>query len=136
MKNLTLMSIVFWACSGLVLAHVQCAKAQGSGGPSFDNPEQLIEVPVGQEFRIALDSNPTTGFQWQLSETLDEAIVTFVGDDYKTPRIPGRTGTGGKHTWTFRAVGQGQTVIALRYSRPWEKGVDPLKKVTFTVIVR
>jgi len=136
MKNLTLMSIVFWSCLGLVLAHVQCAKAQKSGGLSFDNPEQLIDVSVGQEFRIVLDSNPTTGFEWQLAAPLDEPLVTLVGDAYSVPPTPGRTGAGGKHTWTFRAMRRGQTVIALKYSRSWEKGVDPLKKIIFTVIVR
>ena len=136
MKSLAVMSIVIWVCLGFVLAYVQSAEAQGSGGASFDNPDQPIEVGVGQEFRIVLDSNPTTGFTWQLSEPLDETHVTLVGDAYSVPSTPGRTGAGGKHTWTFRAVGQGQTVIALKYSRSWEKGVDPLKKVTFTVIVR
>ena len=136
MKNLSLMSIVFWSCLGLVLAHVQCAKAQKSGGPSFDNPDQIIDVSAGQEFRIVLDANPTTGFEWQLAAPLDETLVTLVGDAYSVPSTPGRTGAGGKHTWTFKAMRRGQTVIALKYSRSWEKRVDPLKKVIFTVIVR
>jgi len=136
MKSLALMSIVFWSCLGLVLAHVQCAKAQKSGGPSFDNPDQLIDVLVGQEFRIVLDSNPTTGFEWQLAALLDETLVTLVGNAYDVASTPGRTGAGGKQTWTFRAVRRGQTVIALKYSRSWEKGVDPLKKIIFTVIIR
>jgi len=132
MKNLALMSILFWMCLGLVSA--QGSKAQGSEPQSFDNPTQPIEVAAGQEFRIVLDANPTTGYQWQLSGPLDERIVTLVGSDYQIPRTD-RVGAGGKHLWTFRAAGQGQTAIGLIYLRPWEKGIPPIKKMTFTVIV-
>ena len=136
MKGLAVMSIVIWVCLGFVLAYVQSSEAQGSEPQSFSNPDQPIDVSVGQEFRIVLDSNPTTGFGWQLAAPLDETLVTLVGNAYSVASTPGRTGAGGKHTWTFRAMRQGQTVIALKYSRSWEKGVDPLRKFIFTVIVR
>lgn len=134
MKNLAAMSIFFWICLGLVSA--QGAKGQHSEAQSFEDPNQPIEVAVGQEFKIVLDSNPTTGFLWQLSQPLDETIVTFVGDKYDLPSTPGRVGAGGKHIWTFRAVSRGQATIALQYSRSWEKGVPPIKEAQFTVVVR
>jgi inhibitor of cysteine peptidase len=134
MKNVVLMSLVFWVCLGL--ASVKGSKAQDSGIPSFNDPSQPIDIAVGQNFRIVLDANPTTGYQWQLSEVLDERTVILVGSEYDIPRTPGLVGAGGKQIWTFKAVGQGQTVIVLHYLRSWEKGVPPLKTVTFTVIVR
>ena len=133
MKNLVLMSTLFWICLGLV--SVQGSKAQGSDPQSFDNPKEPVEVAAGQEFRIVLDANPTTGYQWQLSASLDDGIVTLVGNDYQMPRTD-RVGAGGKQIWTFRAAGQGQTTIGLVYLRHWEKGIPPIKNVTFTVIVR
>jgi len=134
MKNLAAISFLFWICVGFVSA--QGAKAQHSGGPSFEDPNRPIEVMMGHEFKIVLDSNPTTGFQWQLSDPLDERIVTLVGTEYDIPKTPGVVGAGGKHIWTFKTVGLGQTMITLKYFRPWEKGVAPIKEATFTVIVR
>lgn len=134
MNNLAAMSFLFWICVGLVSA--QGGRAQQSDVPSFDDSGQPIELTIGQEFKIALDSNPTTGYLWRLSQPQDETIVTFVGDKYEIPTTPGRVAGGGKHIWTFRAVGQGHTVIVLEYCRPWEKGVAPIKKATFTVVVR
>jgi inhibitor of cysteine peptidase len=133
MKNLVLMSTLFWIFLGLVSA--QGSKAQGSDPQSFDDPKEPVEVAVGQEFRIGLDANPTTGYQWQLSAPLDEGIVTLVANDYQMPRTD-RVGAGGKQILTFRAAGQGQTTIGLIYLRHWEKGIPPIKNVTFTVIVR
>ena len=131
MKNLIVVYVISLICSGVVLAH-----AQGSEQKSFSNPDQPIDVPVGQEFKIVLDANPTTGFEWQLASPLDETLVTLVGNAYTVASTPGRTGTGGKHTWTFMPVRQGHTVIGLKYLRSWEKGVDASKKVIFTVIIR
>jgi len=136
MKGMAVMSIVIWICLGFALAYVQSSEAQGSEQKSFSNPDQPIDVPVGQEFKIVLDANPTTGFEWQLASPLDETLVTLVGNAYTVASAPGRTGTGGKHTWTFMPVRQGHTVIGLKYLRSWEKGVDASKKVIFTVIIR
>jgi inhibitor of cysteine peptidase len=136
MRSLASISVIFWACLGLALVLAQCATAQKQQSPSFDNPDKLIEVTSGQEFRIVLDANPTTGFTWQLSSPLDDTLVTLVGNTYDAPATPGRVGGGGKQTWAFKAMRRGQTAIGLLYARPWEKGVDPAKKLMFTVIVR
>ena len=135
MRNIASVSVVFWACLGFALVLAQCATAQKEA-PSFDNPDKLIEVTSGQEFRIVLDANPTTGFTWQLSSPLDDTLVTVVGNSYDAPSTSGRVGAGGKQTWTFKAMRRGQTAIGLLYARPWEKGVDPEKKLMFSVIIR
>lgn len=135
MKNLFFISILLWTGLGIIFGYFQHA---GGGEPSrsFADPDQPIDVGVNEEFTIALDANPTTGFLWRLSEPLDGSVLKFVRDEYKLAEAPGLTGGGGKHMWTFRTVDRGQAVISLTYSRPWEKGVAPLKKVTFTVNVR
>ena len=134
MKNLVMMSVLFWFSLALVLA----VGAQESKIPSFVDPGRPIEVTVGQDFRIVLDANPTTGFLWKLSAPVDESVVKPLGDEYVDipPTSVPLTGAGGKHVWKFRAVGRGQTAIRLTYSRPWEKDVPALKDVTYHVNVR
>lgn len=34
----------------------------------------LIEVDVGQEFALLLESDPSTAFRWQIAQPLDETI--------------------------------------------------------------
>lgn len=94
-----------------------------------------LEAKVGQEFTITLESNATTGYQWQLAKPLDESMVTLVGSEYKAPQ-DGRIGQGGEEVWTFKAMGTGKSEIAMKYVRPWEKDVQPVEERTFTVTVK
>ena len=94
-----------------------------------------FDVAVGQEFTLTLASNPTTGYHWELAAPPADAIVQLVASEYKAPETQ-LLGTGGQEIWTFRAVGQGQTVIELKYVRPWEKDAAPIKTASYKVIVR
>ena len=94
-----------------------------------------IEVEVGQEFVIALESSPTTGYRWQFIDPLDGEILELVRSEYRGPD-DGRIGAGGEEVLTFRAISQGQTRISLGYKRPWERDVPPLKTQAFDVVVR
>ena len=94
-----------------------------------------VETQVGQEFTITLDSNRTTGFQWQLAEPLDGSVLELVGSEYEAPD-GGGMGAGGRELWTFRAVGEGGTDIDLKYVRPWEEDATPAKEETFAVVVK
>ena len=93
-----------------------------------------IEVEVERKFSIALESSPTTGYQWRLINPLDEEILELVGSEYKGPEDE-RIGAGGEEVLTFRAVSQGTTRISLGYERPWETNVPPIKTRTFAVAV-
>jgi inhibitor of cysteine peptidase len=93
------------------------------------------EVKVGQEFTITLESNRTTGFQWQLAKPLDESVVRLVSSNYQAPTT-NAIGAGGKEIWTFKAVGAGKAEIALEYVQPWEQDVDPAIEQTYTITIK
>jgi predicted secreted protein len=101
--------------------------------PAGDAPDTL-EVQAGDTFSLTLDSNPTTGYQWQLAETLDEGVLQLVAKTYSSSQT-NVAGAGGKENWNFYAVGQGTTVISLKYARPWETDAPPAVNRQFTVIV-
>jgi len=96
-----------------------------------------IEVEKGQKFTIILESNPTTGFGWQLAKPLDESIVKFIDSEFRTlaTKFPPPPGTGGIEIWTFEAIGVGTTEVFMEYLRPWEDA-PPEKEQTFIVIVK
>ena len=91
-----------------------------------------VNARAGENFTITLESNPTTGYSWQLAKPLDEKIVQFVGSEY----VPSRTdlvGAGGVEEWTFLALNKGSAKIVLKYARPWEKDKPPAEEKTFLV---
>ena len=95
----------------------------------------LVEVKVGQEFNITLDSNPSTGYQWQLAKQLNGSILVLIGAQY-IPSERGRIGAGGTEVWTFKAVKSGTAEISLEYVRPWETDVPPIKEQNFGIIAK
>jgi inhibitor of cysteine peptidase len=98
----------------------------------YTERENTIRVKVNKEFSIILDTNPTTGYQWQLANPLDEKILKLTSSDYKAPKTK-RVGAGGKEVWTFKALAAGQTTISFKYVRPWEKDKEPEKSIAFAV---
>jgi predicted secreted protein len=101
----------------------------------FTDPARPVSASPGEKFVIVIASNRTTGFSWQMAKPLDEKVVKFVGLEYVPSKLD-LDGAGGKEVWTFIAVGEGRTAIALKYVRPWEKDKAPLQEATYTVIVR
>ncbi|MDP8235062.1 MAG: protease inhibitor I42 family protein [Candidatus Erginobacter occultus] len=102
--------------------------------PVYTEPKVTIKIEAGAEFTIALDSNPTTGYSWNFAEKLDPEILTLVDSRFQPPETRLK-GAGGKQFWTFRALKEGRSEIALKYFRSWEKDVPPAREADFTVIV-
>ena len=105
-----------------------------------ENAGKPIEATAGTEFSITLDSNPTTGYAWQLAKPLDNAVVKSVRNGYQTtpgrPGEPMKEGVGGKETWTFMAVSPGKTTLEFKYVRSWEKDQEPVKTASYQVVVK
>lgn len=96
-----------------------------------------IDARTGEEFTIYLSSNPTTGYQWQLDGALDESLLKLVGSTYRAQETgKAVVGAGGTEIWTFRALKPGQTTIKLKYIRPWEKDVAPVRTSMYTVLIQ
>ena len=95
----------------------------------------VIEVQTGQVFVIALDSNRSTGFAWQLARPPDKNKVEFVCSRYKNI-FDNRIGGPGEEELIFKAVGIGKAVIRLKYVRSSEKNKAPAVKKTFVIIIK
>ena len=97
-----------------------------------DDTTNMIKAAVGEEFVITLNANSTTGYEWQLANTIDDSLIKFVGSKY-VPDKTGLIGSGGKSIWTFKAFRAGKARIFFKYIRPWEKDTPPAKEVTYIV---
>jgi inhibitor of cysteine peptidase len=101
----------------------------------YTDPEKTIQCNVGGAFSIVLDSNPSTGYQWQLAQSPNREFLKLINSTYRAP-ITELVGAGGKEIWSFKALSVGQRTIVLEYVRPWEKNKEPVKSVTFTVNIQ
>ena len=92
-------------------------------------------VKAGQELKLTLHANATTGYQWVLAKALDEKLVKLLGSEYK--RLDSKLmGAGGDMVWTFKALAEGKAEIRLNYIRPWERGVKPVETTNFVVVIK
>jgi inhibitor of cysteine peptidase len=100
---------------------------------TYDDAGQEIDIGVGQEFIIALGSNPTTGFSWQAS--YDDTKLELVGGEstYEADdEGEGVVGGGGVEYFRFKTLAAGETEVTLTYAQPWEGG-DVGETKVFTV---
>jgi predicted secreted protein len=97
--------------------------------------DNIIETTVDMSFTIILDSNPTTGYQWQIAKQMDTGLVELIDSWYIAPETD-LVGAPGHEEWRFKAVKEGKAIISFEYVRPWEKGELPVQTESFIVIIR
>jgi inhibitor of cysteine peptidase len=95
-----------------------------------------VTLAVGQQLVVTLDSNPSTGYDWQVVGEPDAAVLSIGERVYvPTPVDPGVVGSGGVTASRFTAVAAGTTSIVLRYKRSWEDDTPADELVTVEVTV-
>ncbi len=103
----------------------------GNTRPAITDSAQPIEVQTGEMFHIVIDSNPTTGYHWEVVGELNG--VEFISTEY-TADEPVITGSGGVDVWTFKAVASGETQITLGSYPPGATEFE--QTVSFTVVIK
>lgn len=131
----------------LLFAATAVAACEGDGDDGGDDtpraPRELqlsdadsgktVTADVGSTIIIALTSNPSTGYAWQVREPLPEQLAQS-GDVRYVP--PGSTspvvGAPGTEVFTFRATAAGSAELTLDYARSFEDG-EPASVYTLTI---
>ena len=90
-----------------------------------------VRVRVGETFTLRLPATPTAGYAWSAEH--DAAALDLVrgGDVVAAGDAPG---AGAEETFEFRARAPGETVLALRYGRPWEPEPREERRVRVVVV--
>ena len=101
--------------------------------PALTDPAQPIEVQAGEMIHIVVDSNPSTGYHWEIVGELNG--VEFASTEY-TADEPVAPGSGGVDVWTFKAVSAGQVQITLGSYPPDPNVTEPQQPVTFSIVVK
>jgi inhibitor of cysteine peptidase len=104
-----------------------------------DDAGNAVELQQGQELIVRLAGNPSTGYEWQMSQSglggLEEATGSpaFESD---LPEGENRPGAGGTEVWNFTARATGQLNLSFEYKRSWEQDVPATKTVSYVVEVK
>lgn len=106
----------------------------GFAQENFAHKFRAMRVPPGRIITLSLDSNPTTGFSWQLVGIPDKKVLRFVNREY-LPLSQDKIGSPGVEKWSFRTLESGQTAIVLEYRRPWEKDIPAAKREEYDIFV-
>ena len=104
----------FAAC-GIILALAGC----GTGSP--------------QIMKLSLDSNPTTGYSWTVTQ---DPELFNVGEEYlENSHEKGMTGVGGQQVFSLAPKEAGTSEVTFTYARPWEDPEADSTVVSYTVEV-
>ena len=127
-------SVVWLFIAGLLVVFVAgCAAAPPSPLELTKKDSGSTQnLAVGQELRISLEANVTTGYSWTVDGSVP-AQLEQVGEPKSTPSSDA-IGAGGVQVWTFSGRSPGDGVLKLKYTRSFEPTAPPAG--TFEVNVK
>jgi inhibitor of cysteine peptidase len=131
-KKFTLM--IAASCLGLALLAGGCSPAGNVVSVGMSHNGSVVQLNAGDTLEVALESNPTTGYSWQIVE-IDPALLSQEGEVEFEPQSD-LVGAGGIETFRFKALAPGEGTLQLNYHRIWEEGVNPLEVFSITVSVK
>lgn len=114
----------------LALLLTSCA---GTTSLSGSDNGKTVQVHVGDEIDLALDSNPSTGFEWAIDKN-DETLLTLKQSNYTgSSNLPG---SGGTQTFTFMAKSAGVINLQLKYWRSFEGDKSITRRFAVTIQIQ
>jgi inhibitor of cysteine peptidase len=122
-------------CAVLVLATtlVACGSDDGAGQVVDETDVGTeVSVEVGEQFEIQLESNPTTGYAWQVVEQPD--AVDLVSSEYEAPDTS-LVGAGGLEVFVFEGATEGSGDLRLEYVRSFDNPPVPAETADYRVQV-
>lgn len=92
----------------------------------------VIVAKKGEEFTVALESLPGSGYQWELSASPADDSIKFVDKEVLSA---GAEEPAAIEYFNFKAAKQGTGSLVFHYLRPWMKDEQPPDEI-FEVQVR
>jgi len=132
MKSLKIASMFILAVFSLSMASAVFA-ADNCVAPNSTIKEKQLTVKVNEKFKIKLESNPSTGYEW--IPEYDSEFLKLIKSKYYLPKDIGETiaaGEPGTQKFVFKALKPGETDITMNYVRPWENCI-PAEQIVYHV---
>ena len=94
---------------------------------------RFLNIETDDTLEIVLDSNPTTGYQWEVLPWDTEIIEETDKPAYESKSDV--IGSGGRITFYFKAFSPGRTSLRFIYYRSFEKNMPPAKTFEVNIVV-
>lgn len=94
--------------------------------------EKIIELNFGETVKIEAESNPSTGYNWNI-EVPSGCNVEFVKEDSRAIYKDNRVGAPIIAVYEFKAKSKGECEVEFDYSRAWEGKSKFPNKIKFVV---
>ena len=107
-----------------------CCLMKANGKFTQKDSGGIFNSSQGGTIEVALKSNPTTGYTWNVME-YDKKILKLEGVTFV--RDSDLLGAGGIETFKFVIIGKGNTNLVIQYNRVWEKDVKPVEVFKLTI---
>lgn len=126
-----------WRVPLIVLALWSMSTACGDdGGVQVVTDDEIgseIEVSAGEQFEVRLESTPSTGYSWQLSEMTTPGLVELESRTHVAADTD-LVGAAGTDVFVFTAV-SGAGILRLEYVRSFDDPIVPERVAEFVVRV-
>ncbi len=104
-------------------------------------PDEVLETTVGGTVTVDLESNPSTGYHWELVGIDQQtAVLEQQGEPVYEPDVQESDmvlGAGGTTSWTFLGLSAGTAEVTMGYFPPGAGvGSEPEETRLFLVTVR
>jgi inhibitor of cysteine peptidase len=128
------------AVRAVLMVAVVLALAAGCARPagvSLTEKDQgrTIKLSRGEAFSVTLQSNPSTGYGWEVTGIRPQILRQTSAPRYRAVG-PQLAGSGGVQEFRFKAVGAGISALTIVYRKPWEKKAAPARVFSVVFIAR
>lgn len=94
-----------------------------------------VGLDIGDALAVRLESNPSTGYSWELADTETEAFLELLSMEFEEPEDPELVGAPGVDIFDFEAIDEGAGILRLEYVRSFEGPVVPARVIEYIVRV-
>ncbi len=135
----------WFASTALVVLLLTSCGSDDSGGDEAGGDEtpivmtdadsgSEISVATGESFEVRLESNPSTGYEWQVDLATLEGLIEVGSTTFEEPDTD-LVGAAGTQVFEFEATGSGAGILRFEYLRPFDDPPVPERIVEFIVRV-
>lgn len=115
----------------IILMMLLCAHQAMAHDYILDEDSKDASISMEDRVVIELKSNPTTGYNWYVSDVSDNISIFSSGYAAESKKIGG----GGKYRIILKPSKPGRGMVNLEYKRIWEKDIKAAKSVRYNIMV-
>ncbi len=130
------MQKLFWRLApvgGLILMLASCESGDKTIWLGESDNGRTITVAVGEELKVKLWGNPTTGYSWNAAALSANALVATGADYEPESETPG---VGGYYCFGYQAAAAGSAGLRLMYYRVFEPSEPVAQTFQVTIVVQ